>query len=149
MEFRVEQAVDLFQNGGLNCSQAMLSVYGEKQGLDKSIAVKVASVLGGGMGRLGKTCGAVTGAFLALGLSYQLDDPQARDKVYALVREFARRFESRNGSISCRDLLGNDISTEVGADRIKELQLTKLLCPKYVKDAAEIMEEMLDELQST
>mgnify|MGYP000852021527 CR=1 FL=1 len=144
MKPRVEQAVELYETGGLNCSQAMLSVYGEGRGLDKPTAVKVASVLGAGMGRLGNTCGAVTGAFLALGLSCQLDDPQARDKVYALVRDFAKRFESRNGSISC-SLLGNDFGTEAGAAKIKEQKLTSLLYPKFVKDAAEIMEEMLDE----
>ena len=60
---RVERAVRRFAEG-FNCSQAILSAYAEHFGLEEETAMKVAAGFGGGMGRLGRTCGAVTGAFM-------------------------------------------------------------------------------------
>ena len=68
----VERTVDLFASG-LNCSQAILTVLGEPYGLDSEMAARLGRPLGGGMGRLSLTCGAVTAAVLVLGLAK--DDP--------------------------------------------------------------------------
>ena len=65
----VEDALSLFKNG-FRCSQAILSTYGLQFGLDQELALKLASPFGGGMGSLGNTCGAVTGAILVIGLKY-------------------------------------------------------------------------------
>jgi len=100
------------------------------------------------MGRMAQTCGAVTGAFMVLGLKYgnaDIHDKEARERIYGLVREFARRFENRNGSIVCRELLGCDISNPEGAAAAKENGLFASVCPKLVGDAAEILEEMMNE----
>jgi C_GCAxxG_C_C family probable redox protein len=59
----VEHAVSCFKDG-FSCSQAVLSAYGEQFGLDREMALKVSGAFGGGMGHLGETCGAVTGAFM-------------------------------------------------------------------------------------
>ena len=66
---RVEQAVSCFK-GGFNCSQAVLSTYAQDFGLDREAALKLAAGFGGGMGRMAGTCGAVTGAFMVLGLKH-------------------------------------------------------------------------------
>jgi C_GCAxxG_C_C family probable redox protein len=57
-----DSAAALFSRG-LSCSQAVFSVYAGEYGLDKDAASKIASGFGGGMGRMGQTCGAVTGAY--------------------------------------------------------------------------------------
>lgn len=137
------QVVSLHKEGGLNCAQAMLSVYGAGFGLDKETAIKLASCFGGGMGRMGETCGSVTGAFMVLGLTYEPKDPKARDNVFALARKFRDKFVARNGSIRCKDLLGFDMDTEEGMRIIKEKKLTAAICPKMDRDAAEILEELL------
>lgn len=144
---RAEEAVSCF-NGGFNCSQAVLSTYSEQLGMDKEIAFKVACAFGAGMGRMADTCGAVTGAFMVLGLKYgkfTADDEAAKEKTYALVSEFTRRFKARNGTIVCKELLGADMSTPEGMKYAKEHKLAAKLCPKFVNDAAEIVEEMLKE----
>jgi C_GCAxxG_C_C family probable redox protein len=135
----------LHQQGGMNCSQAMLCVYGKYFAIPEETALKVAAAFGGGMGAMGKTCGAVTGAFMVLGLGGDPDSPDFRKEVYALVREFSRRFISRHGSISCSDLLGYDFSTEEGASAIREKKLTAIICPGLDRSAAEIVEELLGE----
>jgi len=141
---RVQTAVDRFRNG-YSCSQAIASTYGEGAGLDHDTAVRIAAGFGGGMGRMAGTCGAVTGALMVLGLKHgsaEADDRQAKEQLYEMVREFARRFQARNQSLLCRDLLGCDISSPEGFERAKQQKLIATICPKLVQDAAEILEEM-------
>jgi C_GCAxxG_C_C family probable redox protein len=147
MQNATESAVSCFQQG-FSCSQAILSTFGEQFGLDQKTALKLAAGFGGGMGRMAGTCGAVTGAFMVLGLKYgaiSADDRQAEELAYERVREFAARFKERNDSLECRELLGCDISTPEGLQTFKEKELISTHCPKFVRDAAEIMERMLNE----
>ena len=111
----VERAVRRFAEG-FNCSQAIISAYAEPLGLEEEIALKIAAGFGGGMGRLGRTCGAVTGAFMVLGLRYGRNSPDqaAKERIYARIQEFADRFNARNASLTCKGLLGVDISTPEG-----------------------------------
>jgi C_GCAxxG_C_C family probable redox protein len=124
----------------------VLSSFGEELGLDRERALKVAGAFGGGMARMGETCGAVTGAFMAIGLKYgkaKAKDDAARDKTYDLVKEFVARFKDRHGSIVCRDLLGCDLSNPEGLKTASKKGLFDTLCPQFVQDAAEILEEIL------
>ena len=133
---------------GFSCSQAVFSAYAEQFGLDRETALKISGGFGGGMGRMAQTCGAVTGAFMVIGLKYgaiDAEDKETKEKAYALVREFSDRFKSRHGSISCQDLLGCDISKPEGEKVAREQKLFETICPKLVKDAAELLEEMLAE----
>jgi C_GCAxxG_C_C family probable redox protein len=133
---------------GFSCSQAVFSAYAEQLGLDRETALKIAGAFGGGMGRMAQTCGAVTGAFMVIGLKYgaiDAEDKETKEKAYALVREFVDRFTSRHGSIACQDLLGCDISKSEGEKVAREQKLFETICPKLVKDAAELLEEMLAE----
>ena len=141
---RVETALSRFAEG-FNCSQAVFSSYAE--GLDEKAALKIASGFGGGMGRMAETCGAVTGAMMALGLRCGGTSPdrEAKERIYAKIREFADRFRARNGSLLCRELLGCDISTPEGYEAAKQGGLLTTTCPNYVRDAAEILEETLAE----
>src|SRR5512137_2490461 len=101
---RIEEAVALFKQGS-SCSQAVVAAFAPSLGLDRDTALRLASGFGGGMGRLAETCGAVTGAFMVLGLKYgaATTDKQAKETIYALVRDFAQRFKAVHGSILCRD----------------------------------------------
>jgi C_GCAxxG_C_C family probable redox protein len=140
----VERAVHRFAEG-FNCSQAVFSAYAEQFGLDEETALKIAAGFGGGMGRLGETCGAVTGAFMVLGLRYGRGspDPAAKERIYALIREFSTRFNARNGSLTCKGLLVCDISTPEGYEVARKKQLFTTACPRFVRDAAEVLEEMM------
>ena len=124
----------------------MLSVYGARFGLDRETALRVAGAFGGGMGRMGETCGAVTGAFMVIGLKHgktKADDDEAREKTYELVNAFVRLFRERNRTILCRDLLGHDLSTEEGREAVAEQNLILTRCTALVRDAGEILEAIL------
>jgi len=95
---------------------------------------------------MGEQCGAVTGAFMVIGLKYgkaKATDEGAREKTYALVREFVSRFESRHGFIRCKELLGYDLSDPQEGELAKKQGLFATLCPQLVQDATEILEEIL------
>ena len=146
MSAKSKQAVERFRKG-FNCSQAVLSVYAEEFGLCRETALKIACGFGGGMGRMARTCGAVTGAFMVIGLKYgnvDANEKVIKEKTYGLVREFARRFEKRNGSSICKELLGCDISGQEGLKSAKDNGLFASVCPGLVRDAVEILEEMLE-----
>ncbi len=141
-----ERAVALFKEG-FSCSQAVLAAYGEQFDLKQELALRIAGAFGGGMGRMGETCGAVTGAIMVLGMKFgstTAGDLKARENAYAVVREFVHRFKGRNVSTLCRELLDCDISTPEGMKRAKEEGLIKQTCPKFVKDAAEILDQLLE-----
>lgn len=133
-------------NEGFSCSQAILSTFGEELNLDKNTAMKIADGFGGGMGRMALTCGAVTGAFMVIGVKYgriSADDREAKQKTTQLVRKFTKKFKEKNKTIVCKELMECDISTEEGFKQAKEHNLISTLCPKFVADAVEILEEIL------
>lgn len=76
------------------------------------------------------------------------DERRARFKTYELVGEFTRRFEARRGSLVCRTLLdGVDLGTDAGRKEAMARGLFREVCPSFVQDAAEILEELARDLK--
>jgi C_GCAxxG_C_C family probable redox protein len=128
-----------------NCAQSVFVIFAPQLGLDEHQALKIASPLGGGVARRGQVCGAVTGALMALGLAHGADTPAGKEDAYRLGEEFMQLFEARHATILCRELLDLDISTPEGLQQAREKGLFNSLCPLYVGDAVEIVQEMLAE----
>ncbi len=141
----VENAIHRFRNG-LNCSQSVLATYGPRLGLDETLSHKLASGLGGGLGRTGETCGAVTGAILVLGLrldSGRAGDKESKDRMAAKAQEFLERFAEANGATRCRDLIRCDIRTPEKMAAAKADGVFDTICPTLIESAARILEELL------
>ncbi len=138
-----EIAVALFDRN-FNCAQSVFAAFASQFGMDESLMLKMASPFGGGVARRGHICGAVTGGLMALGVVRGADTPSGKEAAYRLGQEFMQRFESRHGSILCRELLDFDISTEAGWQQAREKGLFKRTCPEFVRDAVEIVQDMLD-----
>lgn len=105
---KAEKAKELFLMG-YNCAQATFGAFAQDYGLDLNVAMTLSAGLGGGIGRLRETCGAVTGATLAVSLamgSFDLNNPDAKTEVYKEIRKVIEIFESETGSIICADMLG-------------------------------------------
>ncbi|MCU7940283.1 MAG: C-GCAxxG-C-C family protein [gamma proteobacterium symbiont of Bathyaustriella thionipta] len=134
-------------NSGLNYSQSIIAQYAEHYQLDVPTACKLATGFGGGMGRMGGTCGALTGAYLVLGLEYGSENSTQKDKkdqTYEKIQYFTQKFEQKNGACQCRELLGCDISTAEGFQQAREQGLTKTRCPGFVRDAVDILEDIIN-----
>ena len=144
MSSKVNEVLESFASG-FYCSQAMLSTYCEDLGLDKETALKISCGMAAGMARLSSTCGAVTGAYLVISLKHGNrlpGDKEALEKTFALIQEFDRRFVEKHGSTNCRELLGVDLRY---GDKALAGERVTALCSGFVKDAAEILESVLQQ----
>jgi len=140
-----DQAVEYF-NSGFNCCQATLASLCRTLSLDSESAFRIAAAFGGGIGRSGETCGAVTGALMLVGLKHGMisaEDVDAKEKAYVLAKRFIEEFKLRNQYIKCKELLGCDLSTDEGAAFAKENRIQKAICPKFLKDAVAIVEKII------
>lgn len=137
---------------GFSCAQSMFSTYCTDLGMDYITGLRVAGTMGGGICNMGEVCGAVTAGVMLLGLQYgrtKVDDLEAKERSYGLSREFIRRFRERTGAFRCRELIGCDINTEIGAKCAADTGVIKQLCPGFVRTAAEIYEELLQEQKAS
>ena len=131
---------------GLNCAQSVLLAFSADYGLTDEKAKRLSSVFGAGMGRLQETCGAVTGAFMALGLAKGFSDPSdaaTRDRLLAETKALAAAFKAEFGSLSCRDLLGCDLNTPEGQTYHKEKNQRADPCGRCVRFTAAHLEKTL------
>lgn len=146
MNSKSDAAVSVMVAGG-NCAQAVLSVFCRELGLEKGMALKIASGFGAGMAREQEVCGAVTGGIMAIGLKHGQNhegDMEAKEKTYGLTRELMARFQSEFGSCCCLDLLaGCDLKTEAGQKRFGDEGLLEKVCHPCVRGAVRILEDIL------
>lgn len=141
-----KKASDTFA-AGYSCSQAVLSARCERYGLDQKTALTIAAGFGGGMGRTGGACGAVTGAISIIGLHTGSDkaDTEARENTYRVVRAFVAGFEEEFGSVNCKELLGCDIGTPSGYSSASKHGMFEKICPRFVDGALEILDRVMGE----
>jgi C_GCAxxG_C_C family probable redox protein len=133
---------------GCNCAQAVLCAFTEDLGLGEEDALRIATGFGAGMGRTGGTCGAVTGAYMVLGLARGMRSPEEKsrkDSTYTLVREFAERFRAKQGAVECRELLGVDVSTAEGLRLAHQQNLFATRCNTIIHDAVMVLQGVLKE----
>lgn len=128
------------------CSAAVFSAFSEELGLDPDTAKKIACGFGAGISKTGNICGAVSGALMVIGLKYgkaEEGDDAATEKTRSLVRQFIARFTEKNGSVSCTDLLGYDLSDPDDYEAARKSGIFIEKCPLLVRDAADILGEIL------
>jgi C_GCAxxG_C_C family probable redox protein len=133
---------------GYNCAQAVLLGFASRYGLEEERGLRIASGFGGGMGRLGQVCGAVTGAFMVIGLHTGYADPadqDAKDRTLRMVNAFSAEFIARHDSIHCPTLLGVHLGEADGYQQAKEQNLFGTLCPIFIESAVKILIPLLDQ----
>ncbi|HEY5282441.1 MAG TPA: C-GCAxxG-C-C family protein [Polyangia bacterium] len=138
-----DKAAELFKS--CNCAQAVLGTLGPAAGLEPDACFRVAAAFGGGMARMGLTCGAVTGGMMVLGLRHgdrSIQQPGPRSAFYAKVQDFSARFTQKHGSIVCRELLHCDLSTPEGQKVFNEQGMHQGICTELVRSAVEILDAM-------
>jgi C_GCAxxG_C_C family probable redox protein len=144
---RSEKALSYFDNK-FNCSQSVLTAFADESGLSEEESLRVSCAFGGGMGRQQHTCGAVTGAAMALGLRFgkgKNDNDEKKLQTYDKTVELFDEFTKLNGSTNCRELLNNlNMRDEKELELINEQNLFHTNCRKYVADAVRITENIIN-----
>ena len=140
-----ELAVKLHAAGS-NCAQSVLCAFTSELGIDTVQAHRLATGLGGGLGRRQHLCGAINGGAMALGAALGNDtgsDLAAKERTYELVRAYINVMETEFGSIECRTLLGVDLNTPEGKAELKERGLSATVCDKLIARCAEEVDRIL------
>lgn len=98
---------------------------------------KIATGFGGGIGRCGSVCGALTGSIMAIGIKYGTNEPSAkkRSKAYEVAQRLYREFEVQNGSVYCRELTGCDLTTSEGVEKARKTRVFEEKCLGIVENS--------------
>lgn len=106
-----DKAENLYLSKQLLCAEAVVCALnqGLGGGVPEDVAIRMASALPIGIGDSGCTCGALSGAVLAVGLFLGRDTPGASDSMGALASAHTLhgQFKSAFGSSCCRVLSKN------------------------------------------
>ena len=148
---RKEMAMEYFMQG-YNCTQsiamAFIDLIDENE-VDHEAFLRMSSSFGGGMGRLREVCGSVSGMFMVAGYLYGYSGPETgkpKADHYAIIQELAHRFEEKNGSIVCRELLGLSVKEEAPVPEARTAEYYKKRpCKELIGMAAEILDEYISE----
>ena len=142
----VDHAVAFYKQG-YTCTQSILASFAKRYDLPQTLAFRIGEPFGAGTSCTNDMCGSVTGALMVLGLQYgsiHSNDEIARSFTYQRVHELIQRFIEIHGSIQCSDLLGYNLSDPKQLQTVWEKGLFIQLCPNLVRDAAQILVEMLE-----
>lgn len=108
----VEKALELHANG-YNCAQAVLCAFEDKLDLPKEVLYKLSEGFGLGMGNMQGTCGAISGAIMAIGFiesngNTAFEGPKSKALTYARTRKILEGFKNERGTVRCLDLKTKD-----------------------------------------
>lgn len=122
---------------GFNCAQSVVCAIAPEIGVDEAIASRAAEGFGAGMGGMSETCGAISGAVMALGFvsGHGMETPVNKKATYQLSKDLVDAFREKNGSTICREIKG------VGLSRPPLRS-----CPGCIDDAVELAAGTLNSL---
>lgn len=140
-----------YHKQGYNCAQSVAGAFADLTGLAPEQLMAATGGFGGGVGGShAELCGAVSGGVLVLSLLHPHTDGADRAgkaAVYALTKEFRRRFEEVFGLTRCGDLLKARPGVTDKNPAAQRLGVTAH-CDNMIVTAVEIVEQMLAEEQA-
>ncbi|MBN2124057.1 MAG: C_GCAxxG_C_C family protein [Deltaproteobacteria bacterium] len=143
-ENAVKRSDELFGSGKLYCGESVLQAVAESRGIHSDLIPRIATGFCSGLARTCGTCGAVSGAVMALGLALGRDAPDdPPERAYAAVREFLEIFEGQFGSTNCRALTGCDLGTGQGLAFFRDNNLIER-CRRFTVEATRIVLEVIE-----
>jgi C_GCAxxG_C_C family probable redox protein len=131
---------------GFDCSQIVLAEVAGDYGLDAETARKAAACFGGGMW-CADCCGALTGAFMAVGLKYGHAAPNETDKkdrALTIMGQLRKKFVQKYHATECRCILGHDLSNPDEMQQIIDKGLMASICPDVIVDTMDILNGYLE-----
>lgn len=143
-----ESSVKHFKEG-YNCAQSVLLTMSEHWKCKDKLIPKIATAFGGGIGRYGSICGALTGGVMAIGIKYGTNAPSLEKRLdaYYLANAFYKQFEKHHGSAFCKELIGYNLSNPEELEKAKNAKVFDKKCQVFIRKAVETLVE-LDESQT-
>lgn len=133
MGIRKNKAIELHSNR-YTCSQAVACAFCDLVDVDETTMKEIVRRYSGGAYKI---CGAVMGAYVIINyLNGNVNSENPAEPIkddIELLNEIERRFKEKNTSVICKELKGIATGTVLRS------------CRGCVEDAAEILEELVDE----
>ena len=135
---------------GYGCCQSVVAAFADLYGLDETMAKKIGAGFGGGVGRMRRMCGAVSGIVMLVGLDWgqtEGSDREGKSACYKVVQDLLAKSKEENGSLICAEILGlkgyeKASSSYVASPRTAEYY-KKRPCAAKVESAARIFANYL------
>lgn len=152
----LDQRVNITMEKSHNCAQTAFYALSEQFGLGGNDILKALTPLPG-IAERGETCGAITGALMAMGLIYgrdRLDDWEKYRKSLIPTGKFCERFEKELGSTLCCKIQERAFGKSYNLmkpDDLKEFQRAGATakCSAVVRKATHIAAEIILEENKT
>jgi C_GCAxxG_C_C family probable redox protein len=143
IEDRVKEArseADRLHKLGFNCAEAALGgIVRAARGEEPPL--RIATGFGGGLGRTGSVCGAVTGAIMAFGWLRGRNSAQDKEtyaRCSALVRRFLADFGEAHDTLICSELTGYDLRDPAVLEAFAADEARRTKCGEFILTAAEL-----------
>lgn len=146
----LDQRVDQIMARSHNCAQSTFYSLSEQFGLGGDEVLKALTPLPG-LAERGQTCGAITGALMAMGLIYgrdRLDDWEKYRSSLVPTNKFCHRFEEEMGTTQCCQIqeraFGKSFNL-MDPEELKEFQRAgaTVKCTKVVQKACRLAAEII------
>ncbi len=126
-----------YHDQGFNCAESIfLTFRGIAAPELHESTVRLASPFGGGLGRSGCICGALSGAVMILGAVKGRVSPETpRKESYELSSEYHNRFKEKFGATCCRVLVKDEFGSRGQSER----------CYQIITESAGLMMDFLIE----
>jgi len=134
---QVSESAGNYHNQGYNCAESIFLAFREMVAPEISRdMVRLATPFGGGLGRSGCICGALSGGVMILGAAKGRVSPDVpRKEPYELSNEFHNRFRSKFGATCCRVLVKAEFGSKEQGER----------CFNIITESAELLMRFLIE----
>jgi C_GCAxxG_C_C family probable redox protein len=151
---KIGEAAYVYERTYHGCSQCVLLAIQDCLQLGSRDSFKAATALAGGIGRMGKTCGALVGGIMGISLAFGrevLEDSttsQGYARAMDLGAELCKCFEAEFGSTECRDIqrsiFGRNFDLRDPQDREEFRKAGGYEeCPQVARRAAELAAEVI------
>lgn len=134
----IERGRDIFLSEGhsYGCAETVFMVLKEAYGLPEASDSSPAMALNGGIAYSGGTCGALTGAALAMGMLAERrirDHKAAKLAARRIIAAAMDRFQAEFGAINCRELTGYTLRDEEQHRKFTESYPWRERCMRQVE----------------
>jgi C_GCAxxG_C_C family probable redox protein len=144
-----EEAVRYSQDG-YNCAESVLLTFlnSWSKYFRMGVTSAAATAFGGGMGRMGHTCGALSGGLIVIGLDIGRtdgNDDEGKKEAYSEARKLLQCFQERWGALTCRELTQCDLSTQDGFEKYRRQRIHETKCTEIIKETVKMVTTILQE----
>ena len=141
----IAESIDQYFASGYRCAESLLLYIAKSKNIHSDLIPKIATGFCAGMSRTQGTCGAVSGAIMAINIFYGRQNPAVPlDQSYPPVQKFIRWFENSFGSVNCLQLIQCDLATEEGRKKFINENIVET-CKNFTCEATRMALSIINE----